>query len=78
MFNETLGQQKKSSDKLHNDITTKQQHLYFDRKIFIALLGRCLQDEQRMRSITSRATVEIDQSEALNSTDMLEFKKNPR
>ena len=78
VFNETLEQQKTSFDKLHNDITTKQQRLYSDEKIFVALSGMYVRDRQTMRDVISRAAVEIDQSETLNSTDMLEFKKNPR
>ena len=75
IFKETLELEKKSFDKLHNDITTKQQHLYFDEKIFVALLDRYLRDEQTMRSVISQEVVDIDQSETLSSTDMLEFKK---
>jgi hypothetical protein len=76
IFKEKIEQETKTFDKLHEEISRQQAGIYENQKIFIALLEKYVREQQTMFDLASRSVEEINKSETLNSTNMLEFKKS--
>jgi hypothetical protein len=74
-FKNINDQETKNFDKLREEIGREQADLYADEKIFIVIWDKYLRESKAMSIIVSAALDEINQSDALNSADMMEFKK---
>jgi hypothetical protein len=70
-----IEQEKKTFAKLREEIGREQAGIYADEKIFFILLLKYRRERQIMSTLVLNAIAEINQSDALNSADMMELKK---